>query len=99
MEAEAKVTPLPANRLGRRTKEAAERRGEEVTLPSGLAPALDTKQAALYVGLALATLETMRNRGGGPRYLKYSRNKVAYRQHDLDEWMNARSVASTSEAA
>lgn len=79
--------------------EAAGARGEAVTLPGGVLPALDTKQAALYTGLAAATLETMRNRGGGPRYLKYSRNKVAYRIHDLDEWMNARALASTSVAA
>lgn len=73
--------------------------GAVVALPSGLSPALDTKQAALYTGLAVATLETLRTRGGGPRFVKYSRNRVAYRQPDLDAWMAARTIASTSEAA
>lgn len=68
-------------------------------LPKGLAPSLNTKQAALYTGLAEATLETIRTRGGGPRFVKYGRNRVAYRQADLDDWMAARTVASTSEAA
>lgn len=68
------------------------------SLPVGLSPALNTKQSALYTGLAEATLETLRTRGGGPRYIKYGRNRVAYRQSDLDEWMSARTVASTSEA-
>jgi predicted DNA-binding transcriptional regulator AlpA len=68
-------------------------------LPGGLAPSLDTKQAALYTGLAAATLETLRTRGGGPRFIKYGRNRVAYRQSDLDTWMDARAQDSTSEAA
>lgn len=84
----------PINRQSRRARDA----GAELLL-SGLAPALDTPQAARYTGLAEKTLEGLRCRGGGPRFVRYSRKAVRYRIADLDEWMNARAVASTSVAA
>lgn len=68
-------------------------------LPSGLSPALDTPQAASFTGLAVATLETLRSRGGGPRFVKYGRGAVRYRVDDLNDWMTARAVESTSELA
>lgn len=68
------------------------------SLPAGCSPALTQAQASLYTGLAEATLETMRSRGGGPRFVKISRNLVRYRLRDLDEWLDARVVSSTSEA-
>lgn len=68
-------------------------------LPQGLTPALDTAQAAAYTGLALKTLEGLRCRGGGPRFVRYGRKAVRYLVADLDSWMAARTVASTSEAA
>jgi predicted DNA-binding transcriptional regulator AlpA len=82
------------NRHARRAQAA----GVEL-LPSGLAPALDTPQAALYTGLAEKTLEGLRCRGGGPRFVRYGRKAVRYLVADLDEWMNARAVSSTSVAA
>ncbi|MEM7482793.1 MAG: helix-turn-helix domain-containing protein [Acidobacteriota bacterium] len=81
--------------------------GEERTAPSrreavqpphdwsdpGALPAL---LAAEYLGLAPATLETMRSRGGGPPFVKLGR-RVVYHREDLDAWMDERTRADTSE--
>jgi hypothetical protein len=67
------------------------------SLPDGLSPALTTEQAAAYTGLAVATLEGLRSRGGGANFVRYGRKAVRYRLNDLDEWMAARTVSSTSE--
>ena len=50
-----------------------------VTLPDGMQPALNTEQASAYTGLAATTLEGLRCRGGGPRFVRYSRKAVRYR--------------------
>ena len=60
-------------------------------------PALNTKQAARYTGLAVATLEGFRTRGGGPHFVRYSRRAVRYLLRDLDQYMLERTVANTSE--
>lgn len=67
------------------------------SLPPGVAAALNTQQASLYTGLAPATLEGLRSRGGGPRFVRYGRKAVRYLISDLDEWIRERTVASTSE--
>ena len=59
-------------------------------------PPLDTKAAARYLGMSKSTLEKLRVFGGGTKYLKL-RHLVRYRPQDLDEWMNARLVSSTSD--
>ena len=69
-----------------------------IQLPVGLPAALNTPQAAIYTGLAEKTLEGLRCRGGGPRFVRYGRKAVRYLIRDLDEWMSARVVGSTSEA-
>lgn len=58
--------------------------------------ALDTHQAAARMGLASSTLRKLRVTGEGPVYLKLGR-AVRYRAQDLDAWLNARTVRSTSE--
>lgn len=68
-------------------------------LPPGLAAALNTAQAASYTGLAEKTLEGLRCRGGGPRFVRYGRKAVRYLVSDLDVWINSRVVGSTSEMA
>lgn len=59
---------------------------------------LDTRAAGLHVGLSKSTLEKLRVFGGGPRYLKLGK-AVRYRIEDLDAWVNARVISSTSEQA
>jgi excisionase family DNA binding protein len=58
--------------------------------------ALDTHQAALRTGLSPSTLRKLRLSGGGPRFMKLGR-AVRYREDDLDGWLKARTVQSTSE--
>ena len=70
---------------------------EPPILPAGISPAFNTEQAASYTGLASATLEGLRSRGGGPRFVRYGRKAVRYLIADLDAWMAERTVASTSE--
>ena len=66
------------------------------TLPDGFLPALNTHQAAEYTGLASATLETLRCRGNGPLFVRYSRRAIRYKIADLDRWMSERTIANTS---
>lgn len=47
-----------------------------------------TEGAAAYTALAASTLETMRNRGDGPRYIRVGR-AIRYRVADLDRYMAA----------
>jgi Helix-turn-helix domain len=48
---------------------------------------LDTKNAALYLGLKEKTLAMMRGTGAGPRFIK--RGRIFYFKEDLDAWLNA----------
>jgi hypothetical protein len=58
---------------------------------------LDTKNAAVYLGLSEKTLAMMRYQGNGPRFIK--RGRVFYYQEDLDAWLaQAARVTSTAQA-
>ena len=57
---------------------------------------LRTPDAAAYVGLAAGTLERMRLRGGGPRFVHLGGRAVGYRVSDLDSWI-AQQAKSTVE--
>jgi hypothetical protein len=61
-------------------------------------PMLDAREAARFIGVAVATLAKMRCVGGSPAYVKAGR-KVLYRRGDLVEWVAARRVRNTTEAA
>lgn len=56
----------------------------------------DTSGAARRTGLSISTLEKARLTGTGPQYCKLGR-RVVYRISDLDEWVSARIINSTSE--
>lgn len=91
------------NRHQRRHQDAKARHGITVEpkdlLPAGVPAALNTEQAALYTGLAPATMEGLRSKGGGPRFVRYGRKAVRYLIADLDAWMAERTFSNTSEAA
>lgn len=55
-------------------------------------------EAAGYVRLAETTLNKMRVAGTGPQFLKMGK-AVRYRRSDLDDWIGAKVVRSTSERA
>ena len=57
---------------------------------------LDTDDAARHLGLAANTLEKMRVAGTGPRFCKLCR-AVRYRVVDLENYLAARVISSTSE--
>ena len=64
------------------------------TFPDGR---LNTVNAALYVGLSVKTLATMRCHGTGPRFVK--RGRIFYFREDLDTWLNEGGrLSSTAQA-
>ena len=56
------------------------------------------KLAAEYLGTSKGWLDQGRCYGTGPKFVRLSRTMVIYRKADLDEWLAARVVSSTSEA-
>jgi hypothetical protein len=63
------------------------------TLPDGR---MDAANAAIYLGLSVKTLAMQRWRGNGPPFVK--RGRIFYYRDDLDEWLRAGRVTSTSTA-
>lgn len=61
-------------------------------------PYFTTQEAAAYLRLSVRTLEDLRYKGGGPRFLALGRRRI-YRQADLDSWADERACASTSDPA
>jgi predicted DNA-binding transcriptional regulator AlpA len=59
---------------------------------------LRTREAAAYIGFAKSTLEKLRLTGGGPRFVKIGTRAVGYALDDLDDFINGRRRASTSDA-
>ncbi len=55
--------------------------------------------AAAYLGVSQGFLEKAAVTGGGPPYLRLSARLVVYDVTDLDDWMAARRVRSSAEAA
>ena len=53
--------------------------------------------AADFLKLAPKTLAHMRGRGDGPKYVRANARVVRYRLADLEAWLEARVVSSTSE--
>jgi phage terminase Nu1 subunit (DNA packaging protein) len=52
-----------------------------------LEQAVTTGEASRMTGVAVATLETWRSRGGGPPFLKLGRRNVRYQRRVLLAWM------------
>jgi predicted DNA-binding transcriptional regulator AlpA len=57
---------------------------------------LTQRQAAILLCLSERTLERMRLQGNGPSYVKANRS-VRYRECDIEAWVSARIVSSTSQ--
>jgi predicted DNA-binding transcriptional regulator AlpA len=53
---------------------------------------LSERDLALYVGLSLPTLQRMRSYGGGPRFVRLSERRIAYRKSDIEAWLAARTT-------
>lgn len=59
---------------------------------------LTQKEAGNYIGISFLTLANWRVAGKGPRFVRLSPRKIAYRIEDLDRWLGERVYQSTSEA-
>ena len=59
---------------------------------------LKQREAAQALSLSVRSLERMRCEGNGPKYVRLSRGRIAYREEDLARWIAERVVSSTSEA-
>jgi predicted DNA-binding transcriptional regulator AlpA len=57
---------------------------------------LNVREAARFLGLSVSTMNKMRIRGDGPRYIKAGR-RVLYDSRDLEEWAAQRKRNHTSE--
>lgn len=81
----------------------SQRAFDKAPTASPLDEILTTVEAAEYLRLSKFTLEGMRVKGGGPRYAKLSKGRgrgaVRYRRADLDAWVAACLVESTSQVA
>lgn len=53
--------------------------------------------AAKFLTINIKTMEAMRLRGNGPKWVRVSSRRIAYRPADLREWIGKRVYASTSE--
>lgn len=60
-------------------------------------PPVDTQGAAIYTGFAESYLTKIRCTGGGPVFIKRN-GVVRYDLDDLDAWLEAGKLASTSGA-
>lgn len=60
---------------------------------------IDERQAAAFLCYSVRALQNWRVRGGGPIFVKVSARSIRYRRRDLNEWVESRLVANTSEAA
>ena len=58
--------------------------------------AVDEKVAAAVTGISVSSLRKLRVTGGGPKFAKLGQ-RVRYRMADLEDYVAARVVASTSD--
>ena len=57
-----------------------------------------TAEAAEYLTVCVAQLETLRVKGGGPRFARLSPRIIRYRREALEAWLSSSEIGSTSEA-
>jgi len=65
--------------------------------PDDLDRLLDERRAAELLCYSPRALQNWRLRGGGPKFVKVSARSVRYRVRDLLDWIDARTVHSTSQ--
>jgi hypothetical protein len=53
--------------------------------------------AAKFLTINIKTMEAMRLRGNGPKWVRVSSRRIAYRPADLRTWVDNRLYSSTSE--
>jgi predicted DNA-binding transcriptional regulator AlpA len=63
----------------------------------GLPMNIRVQDVAALTGLSVSTLNLLRLKGGGPRFMRFGRS-VRYKLAEVIHWMNRADYASTSEA-
>ena len=58
---------------------------------------LTEKELSTWLGLSLPTLQRMRSKGGGPKFIRLSLRRVAYRAADVEEYLITRTAERTSD--
>ena len=58
---------------------------------------MDERAAASVLCYSVRALQNWRHRGGGPKFVKVSARSIRYRRRDLLTWIEARTVANTSQ--
>ncbi len=58
---------------------------------------VDEKVAASFLKITPRSTQAMRQRGGGPRFIRISARCIRYRRIDLKTWADARMRSSTSD--
>ncbi len=90
---EAKGSPMVQDgRRGRQLRQLAAAYADHGGSPDGVDECVDASGASKITGMAVATLATLRCRGGGPPFIKYNRS-VRYSVSALQEWRDARVVS------
>ena len=59
---------------------------------------INAKQTAQHLCITEGTLAKWRLNGEGPRFIRVNR-RIAYDPRDVNEWLDARRVSSTSQEA
>jgi len=65
--------------------------------PDYLDKLINETEAADYLGYTIRALQNWRLRGGGPSFVKVSARSIRYKRRDLNSWVDALTVSSTSE--
>ncbi len=58
---------------------------------------MTSPELASFLRVEKQTIRVWRLRGIGPRYVRVGHTKVLYRRADVEEWLKARTFASTSD--
>ena len=58
---------------------------------------INEREAAKFLHLTVRTLQGLRQRGGGAKFIRLSSRCVRYRRIDLRNWVEARLRSSTSD--
>lgn len=61
----------------------------------GTCPLLDEKQASELLGVSPRALQSWRQNGRGPSYVRISSRCVRYRISDIDCWIDSRATEPT----
>jgi predicted DNA-binding transcriptional regulator AlpA len=58
---------------------------------------IDEREAADLLCYSVRALQNWRHRGGGPLFVKVSGRSIRYRRRDLLEWIDGKTISSTSQ--